>query len=389
MRDVADATSAIVGRYSATLDAIIPWNEPNCCGGDDPNWHGTSQDLANHMKYVYLGAKYADPTMAVTSPSIADIETGPGLLSTLYSENGMQFADVAAVQIYQPNDRMAAAVATYRQIMDSQGDERKPLWLTEFGFSETYGPFTEEQIAGWFPGNIDAAFAGGASKLFVYNMLDGGTDPNDPWHHSGLLHYDGTPKLQYYAIQGMDPDGDGLPSSIDNCGAYANADQANHDGDTMGDRCDPDDDNDGFTDWDEQDAGSDPLDAGSTPEDPSVPGSCSDGIDNDQDGATDAADTACPDATPTPTATATRTFTPTRSPTPTRTPTPTTAAGDANCDGHANSVDAALVLQYGAGLLHALACQSAGDVNHDGRINALDAALILQYAAGLIDRLPP
>ena len=41
-----------------------------------------------------------------------------------------------------------------------------------------------------------------------------------------------------------DPDLDGL----DNCPSVANADQVDRDGDSLGDACDPDDDNDGLLD---------------------------------------------------------------------------------------------------------------------------------------------
>jgi hypothetical protein len=88
-------------------------------------------------------------------------------------------------------------------------------------------------------------------------------------------------------------------------------------------------------------------------------------------------DVVTPKATPTPTATQVATAT----------PTPATATGDANCDHSVNSIDAALVLQYSAGLIASLACQGAADVNHDGSVNAIDAALILQYVAGLIGSL--
>jgi len=88
-----------------------------------------------------------------------------------------------------------------------------------------------------------------------------------------------------------------------------------------------------------------------------------------------------PAGTPTPTRT--------RPPTPTRTPTPSGRAGDVNCSGGAaDSVDGALILQLGAGLVSSLRCQQNGDVNGDRALNALDAALVLQFSAGLLDHLP-
>ncbi len=58
--------------------------------------------------------------------------------------------------------------------------------------------------------------------------------------------------------------------------------------------------------------------------------------------------------------------------------------GDADCNGTVNAIDAALMLQYAAGLIGAVGCPDDGDVNHDGVVNAIDAALALQKAAGLI-----
>ncbi|MCH7579033.1 MAG: hypothetical protein IIB22_02185 [Chloroflexi bacterium] len=92
-----------------------------------------------------------------------------------------------------------------------------------------------------------------------------------------------------------------------------------------------------------------------------------------------------PPVTAEPTNTPRPTFTPTAVPTPP----PAVIVGDVNCNRTANSVDATLILQFGAGLISALLCPEGGDVNLDGRINVLDATLILQFEGGLIDRLPP
>jgi len=96
--------------------------------------------------------------------------------------------------------------------------------------------------------------------------------------------------------------------------------------------------------------------------------------------------TGFPSATP---ATATPTLGPGQTPTPTPTATtPSTPGGglkgDANGDGHTNSIDAAIVLQYVAGLVSSLPSLSNADVNHSGSVNSIDAALILQIDAGLL-----
>lgn len=60
--------------------------------------------------------------------------------------------------------------------------------------------------------------------------------------------------------------------------------------------------------------------------------------------------------------------------------------GDVNGDGKINSLDAARILKYDAGIAVLAEDElAAADVNGDGKINSLDAARILKYDAGLIE----
>ncbi len=91
----------------------------------------------------------------------------------------------------------------------------------------------------------------------------------------------------------LDSDGDGILDSQDNCPNIANPYQTRSDGDSLGDACDPDSDNDGLLDDVEVGLGSDPMKASSLPENYALSGTCSDGLDNDGDDLIDMADASC------------------------------------------------------------------------------------------------
>ncbi len=62
---------------------------------------------------------------------------------------------------------------------------------------------------------------------------------------------------------------------------------------------------------------------------------------------------------------------------------------NASCDGSISPVDAQFILQFDAGIIGHINCQSAADTNQDGDIGPIDASLILQFVVGIIHSLPP
>ena len=82
-----------------------------------------------------------------------------------------------------------------------------------------------------------------------------------------------------FFVGDTDLDSDGIGDSYDNCPGFANPDQLDTDGDSLGNLCDLDDDNDNWLDETEITCGSDPIDIDSFPRD------------NDNDGQADCIDT--------------------------------------------------------------------------------------------------
>jgi hypothetical protein len=212
----ADAPGSPVVRYWEI------WNEPNAAFFWRPQ--PDAEQYVRLLRYSYQVIKLAHPSAVVvlggmagngvSYPPFAIAELDRNFLQQIYDHGGKSFFDVASIHLYpytyelwRPDLMIALqdALDETRSVMATNGDDEKPIWVTEIGFStalfpDGYETEPDAAIASWL-GKVYRQLSG-ADALFWYMFEDEGTD-EDPEGHFGLVGYDGAPKESYYEYRNM------------------------------------------------------------------------------------------------------------------------------------------------------------------------------------------
>ncbi len=238
--------SVLAQRYKGKVAAYQVWNEPNFAHETGP--HASVSHYAAILKAGYTAIKAVDPKAVVISGAL----TGTGLndpfvavddvlfLERMYAYNSGElrgYFDVLGAHpgsaanppetMWPDNPGTAAGwtnhasfyfrrVEQLRQVMVENGDARKQIWVTEFGWSSMDPPATGFEYAGLNNEQQQADYIGRAFRMsrdkypwmgpmMVFNlnfaMPNVALDPTEERIGWSLIRRDGTKRPSFFAVQ--------------------------------------------------------------------------------------------------------------------------------------------------------------------------------------------
>ncbi|HKU18046.1 MAG TPA: cellulase family glycosylhydrolase [Candidatus Saccharimonadales bacterium] len=209
------------------------WNEPNnpqfWASGANPTAYTallkqtfTALHAEDNQSYVLTGGLSPQPN---SNTAVAPID----FLAGIYKAGGKDFFDAVADHPYtfplsplsaadHAWNQMAADNHSLRQLMVTNGDAAKKIWITEFG-APTDGPgpvatlqnpqldahpyVVNDQLQAKLLADAVSLYKSYSwvGPFFYYSYQDAGTDPSTNENFFGLLRYDGSQKPAYAAFK--------------------------------------------------------------------------------------------------------------------------------------------------------------------------------------------
>lgn len=209
------------------------WNEPNNPGFWQPK--SSPADYVSLLKQTYTALKQQDSKAYVLTAGLSPQSTNGtayapvDFLKAVYANGGKGYFDAVADHPYtfplSPTDsadhawnQMAATTNSLRNVMVTNGDTNKKIWITEFG-APTGGPGPVATLANpnlkAQPYVVDQGLQNKIMQdalslyssynwvgpFFWYSYQDAGTTQDTNENFFGLITHDGTPKQAYYSYK--------------------------------------------------------------------------------------------------------------------------------------------------------------------------------------------
>jgi len=186
---------AVVNRYHGLDMAYQIWNEPNMQTGWDPRAYG--EMLVGATRAI----RAVDPQAKIIAAGIANVKNRDSYLRSLVAITNLGQVDALAFHPYR-QDAPENSLADIAEFEDAALAKNVPkaLWLTEWGYSETWfvkaysaNKVRKRQAIMVARLMLTAAIAN-AKVLTIYDLIDDGLDIADREHKFGLYDYEFKPK---------------------------------------------------------------------------------------------------------------------------------------------------------------------------------------------------
>jgi hypothetical protein len=151
-QDYADFVAKFVERYKGKIHYVIVWNEPNLTfewGYRPPN----PEEYTALLKLTYTRVKQVDPEMKVIAAGLAPTVEQNGnamnellYMQRMYEAGAKDYFDIMSAHAYgwtysfddpaDPNKVNFARTTLLHDVMVKNGDEEKPVFITEGGWND-------------------------------------------------------------------------------------------------------------------------------------------------------------------------------------------------------------------------------------------------------------
>jgi len=209
LKDFADFVLELTSHYRGQVDNWMIWVEPNC----SQSFRSTDPyQYTQLLKSGYVAAKYGNPGSAIILGGLANDESQyisefrfyppEGFLQAVYDEGGGDYFDAVGRHpythpMYQGYDLMVRRILSIRDVMNSNGDQSKPLYLDEANYG-LISDVTEEIQAQWLYEIFRASRETDVPLVVVYNGQDYGSATMF-FETAGLLRKDGSVRPIYHS----------------------------------------------------------------------------------------------------------------------------------------------------------------------------------------------
>jgi hypothetical protein len=210
-----DFVAKVVQRYAGKIAAVEIWNEPNAI-----TFYTPKPDPAGYvdlLKAAYPKVKAVDPSVVVLGGALGSIidVTGKAInpvsyLTQMYAAGAKPYFDALTFHPYHYNLKFSEGVGVansavlqlmqMRQIMVSNGDDAKKVWVTEYGQPASSGgtakqnEFIADMLLKW----QELPFTG---PMFIYTTRDRNSASTRADETMGLYQTNWTPKAALQTVK--------------------------------------------------------------------------------------------------------------------------------------------------------------------------------------------